>query len=91
MPCFDGTGPAGMGPRTGGCFGYCPPGAGTAQGWYPPEPWYPPQTAGYGYPVIYGIGRGGVPRGCGRGRGYGGGRGRGSGNYGFGGGGRGRW
>lgn len=25
MPGFDGTGPMGMGPRTGGGFGYCPP------------------------------------------------------------------
>jgi hypothetical protein len=26
MPGFDGTGPMGMGPRTGGGFGSCPPG-----------------------------------------------------------------
>lgn len=26
MPGFDGTGPLGMGPRTGGGFGFCPPG-----------------------------------------------------------------
>lgn len=25
MPGFDGTGPRGQGPRTGGGFGYCPP------------------------------------------------------------------
>ena len=25
MPGFDGTGPAGMGPGTGGCRGFCPP------------------------------------------------------------------
>ena len=25
MPGFDGTGPAGMGPRTGGCRGFCHP------------------------------------------------------------------
>lgn len=31
MPGFDGSGPTGMGPRTGGGFGSCPPGAdGTA-------------------------------------------------------------
>ena len=29
MPGFDGTGPAGMGPRTGGGRGFCSPGAGT--------------------------------------------------------------
>jgi len=28
MPGFDGTGPAGMGPRTGGGRGFCSPGAG---------------------------------------------------------------
>ena len=28
MPGYDGTGPNGMGARTGGGFGYCPPGAG---------------------------------------------------------------
>ncbi len=26
MPGFDGTGPQGRGPRTGGCRGFCPPG-----------------------------------------------------------------
>ena len=28
MPGFDGTGPLGLGPRTGGGFGFCPPVAG---------------------------------------------------------------
>jgi hypothetical protein len=28
MPGFDGTGPVGSGPRTGGGFGFCPPGSG---------------------------------------------------------------
>ncbi|HLA28820.1 MAG TPA: DUF5320 domain-containing protein [Syntrophales bacterium] len=32
MPGFDGNGPTGMGPRTGGAFGSCPPGAGTTAG-----------------------------------------------------------
>ena len=32
MPGFDGTGPTGMGPGSGGGFGVCPPGAGTAAG-----------------------------------------------------------
>jgi len=61
MPGFDGTGPFGQGPRTGGGFGFCPPTAG---------PYY------YGQPVVYGVGRGGLPRGGGRGFTFGGGRGR---------------
>jgi len=32
MPGFNGTGPQGMGPRTGGGFGFCSPGAGTTAG-----------------------------------------------------------
>ncbi|MCX5832697.1 MAG: DUF5320 domain-containing protein [Deltaproteobacteria bacterium] len=32
MPAGDGTGPAGMGPRSGGGFGACPPGTGTTAG-----------------------------------------------------------
>ena len=63
MPAFDGTGPLGQGPRTGGGFGYCPPTAGPY----------------YGRPVVYGVGRGGLPRGGGRGFAFGGGRGRGRG------------
>ncbi|HUT35339.1 MAG TPA: DUF5320 domain-containing protein [Planctomycetota bacterium] len=62
MPGFDGTGPLGMGPRTGGGFGWCPPAAGPV----------PPRVGGG---VLYGIGRGGRPWGGGRGRGFGGGRG----------------
>jgi len=61
MPGFDGTGPLGQGPRTGGGFGYCPPTTGPY----------------YGRPVVYGVGRGGLPRGGGRGFAFGGGRGRG--------------
>jgi len=63
MPGFDGTGPMGLGPRTGGGFGFCPPGAGSAVGGYAPG-------------VVYGVGRGGIPWGGGRGRAFGGGRGR---------------
>ena len=63
MPGFDGTGPMGQGPRTGGGFGFCGPGAG-------------PATGGYAPGVVYGVGRGGVPWGGGRGRAFGGGRGR---------------
>ena len=60
MPGFDGTGPMGMGPRTGGGRGFCPPGTGT---------YYRP----YGYGGWYagrGAGRGGIPWGGGRGRGW---------------------
>jgi len=62
MPGFDGTGPSGMGPRTGGGFGFCPPGSGPAPGYY-------------GYRGYFGVGRGGFPWGGGRGRAWGGGRG----------------
>ncbi len=62
MPGFDGTGPLGRGPRTGGGFGWCAPGSGVAPVAAPPG-------------VVYGIGRGGLPRGGGRGRCFGGGRG----------------
>ncbi len=65
MTGFDGTGPMGMGPRTGGGRGFCPPGTGVR---------YP--AVGIG-PVVRGAGRGGIPWGGGRGRVYGGGRGRG--------------
>ena len=61
MPGFDRTGPLGRGPRTGGGFGFCPPNSG---------------TYAYGTPVVYGVGRGGLPRGGGRGFAFGGGRGR---------------
>jgi hypothetical protein len=62
MPGFDGTGPRGLGPRTGGGFGFCAPGSG-------------PVPPGYGPGVVYGVGRGGIPWGGGRGRAFGGGRG----------------
>ncbi len=61
MPGFDGTGPWGLGPRTGGGRGFCPPGAGSGYGY---------QRGGF-----YGVGRGGLPWGGGRGRTWGGGRG----------------
>jgi hypothetical protein len=60
MPGFDGTGPRGQGPRTGGGFGFCSPGS------------YSCGAPG----VVYGVGRGGIPRGGGRGFTFGGGRGR---------------
>jgi hypothetical protein len=65
MPRFDGTGPMGMGSRTGGGRGFCAPGA---RARYP---------FGWTGPVMRGAGRGGIPWGGGRGRVYGGGRGRG--------------
>jgi len=55
MPGFDGTGPMGAGPMTGGTRGFCNP-AGAAYG-----PWC---GRGFGYGRGYG-------RGMGRGRGYG--------------------
>lgn len=61
MPGFNGTGPMGMGPRTGGGRGLCPPGSGASYG--------------YGAGFARGAGRGGIPRGGGRGRAWGGGRG----------------
>ncbi len=61
MPGFDGTGPRGEGPMTGGSRGYCAIGR-IAPRW---NRWYG-----------YGVGRGGIPWGGGRGRAWGGGRGR---------------
>ncbi len=65
MPGFDGTGPMGVGPMTGGARGFCNPayaGYGPAYG------------RGFGYGRWYGRGRGfrrGFGPGLGRGRGYG--------------------
>ena len=67
MPGFDGTGPASMGPMTGGRRGFCNP------SW---ASYGPAQAKGAGY------GRG-LGRGYGRGRGTGLGRGRGFGWRGF--------
>jgi hypothetical protein len=65
MPRFNGTGPMGAGPMTGGARGYCnSAGAGYA----------PAYGRGYGYGPGYGRGRGfgaGFGAGFGRGRGYG--------------------
>ncbi|HOB17284.1 MAG TPA: DUF5320 domain-containing protein [Candidatus Methanoculleus thermohydrogenotrophicum] len=66
MPGFDGTGPMGQGPMTGGRFGYCHPA--TRRRW--PPMWgcripYSPHPG-----PVYGLGRGGMPRGGGRGRGW---------------------
>lgn len=89
MPGFDRTGPRGMGSMTGWGRGNCA----TAKSPQPENDMKDmteagaPATAPAAY---YGLGRGGMPRGCGRG--FGGGRGRcfSAGGRGFGGGGRGR-
>jgi len=70
MPGFDGTGPMGAGPMTGGARGYCNP-AGVG--------YQPGYGQGFGYGRGPGRGRGfggGFGPGYGRGRGYGRGFGR---------------
>ena len=87
MPGFNRTGPQGAGPMTGRGMGLCqtpqvPPNANvpaqtteqTTQQTPPPQAAQIPPAG-----VVYGLGRGGLPRGCGMGRGFGGGRGRGMG------------
>jgi len=69
MPGFDGSGPRGMGPRTGGGRGFCSPGYGPYYGAGTPY-----QTPPGGYGPARGAGQGGIPWGGGRGRAYGGGR-----------------
>jgi hypothetical protein len=83
MPGFDGTGPAGRGPMTGGGRGWCNPYSAPYAGYRPYGPPYAvPQGAtnayGLGRPR-WGLGRGlwGRARGRGWGRGWGPGRGRG--------------
>jgi hypothetical protein len=79
MPGFDGTGPAGMGPMTGGRRGRCNPygpryaGTGPYRATYP-VPASPTYTYGLGRPR-WGLGRGFWSRGQGLGRGLGRGRG----------------
>jgi hypothetical protein len=76
MPGFDGTGPRGMGPMTGGGRGFCampyraygPYGYGMRA----------PYCSSYARPLegpVFGAGRGGLPWGGGRGRVFGGRRG----------------
>jgi hypothetical protein len=85
MPGFDGTGPRGEGPMTGGGRGFCarPAGYGaygTAGRWYPAYGYGAPYgygSTGYWGRPVYGVGRGGIPYGGGRGRAFGGGHGRG--------------
>ena len=65
MPGFDGSGPMGGGPMTGGARGYCNPGYAGNTGYG--------RFAGYGRGMAYrrGGGRGGFGPGRGLGRGYG--------------------
>ncbi|TAJ44111.1 hypothetical protein CUJ86_08750 [Methanofollis fontis] len=82
MPGFDGTGPRGMGPMTGRGLGRCRPAAPVVS----TAAQTPQETTGTAVPppqnMMYGVGRGGIPWGCGcgfcggRGRGRFGGRGR---------------
>ena len=91
MPAFDGTGPAGMGPMTGGGRGWCNPYSSPYAGYGPyhaPMAGWPARGYGFrpygGYPRAYGLGRPrwGLRRFLGRGMGWGGrGRGRGRGRW----------
>jgi len=81
MPGLDGTGPAGMGPMTGGARGWCNP---YAYGPYrlsyaaPVRPYYTGYSPAYGVGrPRWGLGRGFWRRGLRGGRGRGRGRGRG--------------
>jgi hypothetical protein len=81
MPGFDGTGPAGRGPMTGGARGWCNPYSAPAAGYRPyrapyPFPARPNRAPGLAVPR-WGVGPGfwGRGRGLGWGRGLGRGRG----------------
>jgi hypothetical protein len=76
MPGFDGSGPRGQGPMTGRGMGYCNPADATQTGAADPRAGYAPaqQRPVYGNAPVYGVGRGGMPRGGGMGRCFGGGR-----------------
>jgi hypothetical protein len=82
MPGFDGTGPRGMGPMTGGGRGFCNPYY-AGVGAYPYSTPYgmgytPPYGVGYSPPyAAYPYGSFGFGRGFGGGRGFGWGRGMG--------------
>jgi hypothetical protein len=52
MPGFDGTGPRGMGPMTGGGRGFCNPNRTRAAWWpYGVYHWATHHWMGYGYPL----------------------------------------
>jgi len=81
MPGFDGTGPAGMGPMTGGARGWCNPYTAPYAGYGPYRAAYPASFRGYRRPLGFGRPRWGMRRSFwGRGR-RGGGRGRGRGRW----------
>jgi hypothetical protein len=78
MPGLDGTGPAGRGPMTGRGFGRCRFGQVRRDISTPPERMQEGGALQEGQaeqqaretgmqPTVYGIGRGGIPWGCGRG------------------------
>jgi hypothetical protein len=82
MPGFDGTGPAGMGPMTGGGRGWCSPYGAPYAGYGRYRETYPvPASPTYAYGRLFlgaggrrprwGLGRGFLGRGLGRGRGRG--------------------
>ncbi len=80
MPGFDGTGPAGMGPMTGGARGWCNPYGAQYAGYRRYGAPFPvPLSPGYVGPAVPRLGRAfwGRGRGLGWGRGWGPGRGRG--------------
>jgi hypothetical protein len=86
MPGFDRTGPRGRGPLTGWGRGWCIPASQAPATEERDEipaavPQEAEQTAAYRPQAgpVYGVGRGGFPRGCGRG--FCGGRFRGRGRY----------
>ncbi|UCF71925.1 MAG: DUF5320 domain-containing protein [Deltaproteobacteria bacterium] len=84
MPGFDGTGPRGMGPMTGGARGFCNPyhagGRTPFMGAYPyggPYGNVPPYRGSYSPYAAYPYGSFGFGRGFGMGQGFGRGRGMG--------------
>jgi hypothetical protein len=74
MPGFDGTGPQGQGPMTGGARGWCNPYGSPRIGYRPIRSFYPPAFGSWR--PRWGLGRGFFAGGRG-GRGWGRGRGRG--------------
>lgn len=77
MPGFDGTGPMGQGPMTGGGRGFCAvPNRGNGPSAYGMRAsYYSPVSINPFFGPVFGAGRDGLPWGGGRGRVFGGGRG----------------